>query len=72
MKTNINSTKNRTIRTKFLNRRRIYPFNKGLRIYGGGWGVYNTPFHTLEINTSTYDMKLTLSQIVRLTFLVWH
>ena len=41
----------------FLNGRRIYPFNKGLRIYEGG---VPPPFDTLEIGTSTDDIKLTL------------
>ena len=40
-----------------LNGRRIYPFNKGLRIYGG---VYHPPFDTLKIGTSTDDIKLKL------------
>ena len=38
-----------------LNGRRIYPFNMGLRIYGG---VYHPPFDTLKIGTSTDDIKL--------------
>ena len=42
----------------FFNGRRIYPFNKGLRIYGGG--VYHPPFDTLKIGTSTDDIKLKL------------
>ena len=37
--------------------RRIYPFNKGLRIYGGG---YHPPFDRLKIGTSTHDIKLKL------------
>ena len=41
-----------------INGRRIYPFNKGLRIYGGG--VYHPPFDTLNIGTSTDDIKLKL------------
>ena len=40
-----------------LNGRRIYPFNKGLRIYGG---VYHPPFDTLNSGTSTDDIKLKL------------
>ena len=32
-------------------------FNKGLRIYGG---VYQPPFDTLKIGTSTDDIKLKL------------
>ena len=40
-----------------FNGRRIYPFNKGLRIYGG---VYHPPFDTLKIGTSTDDIKLKL------------
>ena len=40
-----------------FNGRRIYPFNKGLRIYGG---VYHPPFDTFEISTSTDDIKLKL------------
>ena len=40
---------------ELINGRRIYPFNKGLRIYGGG--VYHPPFDTLKINTSTDDMS---------------
>ena len=42
---------------KLLNWRRIYPFNKGLRIYGG---MYHPPFDTLKKCTSTYDMNLKL------------
>ena len=38
-----------------INGRRIYPFNKGLRIYEGG---VPPPFDTLKISTFTYDMKL--------------
>ena len=38
-----------------INGRRIFPFNKGLRIYGG---VYYPSFDTLKIHTSTYDTKL--------------
>ena len=41
-----------------LNGRRIHPFNKGLRIYGGG--VYHPPFDTLKVGTSTDDIKLKL------------
>ena len=41
-----------------FNGRMIYPFNKGLRIYGGG--VYHPPFDTLKIGTSTNDIKLKL------------
>ena len=41
----------------FFNGRRIYPFDKGLRIYGG---VYHPPFDTLKIGTSTDDIKLKL------------
>ena len=40
-----------------INGRGIYPFNKGLRIYGK---VYHPPFHALKKCTSTYDMKLKL------------
>ena len=40
-----------------FNGRRIYPFNKGLRIYGG---VYQPPFDTLKIGTSTDDIELKL------------
>ena len=40
-----------------INGRRIYPFNKGLRIYGG---VYHLPFDTLKKCTSAYDMNLKL------------
>ena len=40
-----------------VNGRRIYPFNKGLRIYGGG---YHPPFNTLKKCTSAYDMNLKL------------
>ena len=40
-----------------FNGRRIYPFNKGLRIYGG---VYHPPFDTLKKGTSAYDMNLKL------------
>ena len=40
-----------------INGRRIYPFNKGLRIYGG---VYHPPFDKLKIGTSTDDIKLKL------------
>ena len=40
-----------------INGRRIYPFNKGLRIYGG---VYHPPFDTSKIGTSTDDIKLKL------------
>ena len=40
-----------------FNGRRIYPFNKGLRIYGG---VYHPPFDTLKSGTSTDDIKLKL------------
>ena len=40
-----------------LNGRRIYPFNKGLPIYGGG---YQPPFDTIKNCTSTYDMELKL------------
>ena len=40
-----------------LNGRRIYPFNKGLRIYRG---VYHLPFDTSKISTSTDDIKLKL------------
>ena len=40
-----------------FNGRRIYPFNKGLRIYGG---VYHPPFDTLKKCTSAYDMNLKL------------
>ena len=39
-----------------FNGRRIYPFNKGLRIYGG---VYH-PFDTLKKCTFAYDMNLKL------------
>ena len=42
---------------EFINGRRIYPFNMGLRIYGG---VYHPPFDTLKIGTSTNDIKLKL------------
>ena len=42
---------------RYLNGRRIYPFNKGLRIYGGG---VPPPFDTLKIGTSTDDIKLKL------------
>ena len=41
-----------------VNGRRIYTFNKGLRIYGGGG--YHPPFDTLKIGTSTDDIKLKL------------
>ena len=44
-------------RRKSINGRRIYPFNKGLRIYGG---VYHPPFYTLKIGTFTDDIKLKL------------
>ena len=40
-----------------LYERRIYPFNKGLRIYGR---VYHPPFDTSKIGTSTDDIKLKL------------
>ena len=40
-----------------INERRIYPFNQGLRIYGG---VYHPPFNTLKIGISTDDIKLKL------------
>ena len=40
-----------------INGRRIFPFNKGLRIYGG---VYYPSFDTLKIGTSTDDIKLKL------------
>ena len=41
----------------FLNGRRIYPFNKGLQIYGG---VYHPPFDTFKKCTFAYDMNLKL------------
>ena len=40
-----------------FNGRRIYPSNKGLRIYGG---VCHPPFDTLKVGTSTDDIKLKL------------
>ena len=40
-----------------LNGRRIHPFNKGLRIYGG---VYHSPFDTLKKCAFAYDMNLKL------------
>ena len=45
----------REILILLINGRRIYPFNKGLRIYGG---VCQPPFDTLKIGTSTHDIKL--------------
>ena len=46
----------------WLNGRRIYPFNKGLRIYGGG--VYHPPFDTLKVSIATYESwKFTVSEI---------
>ena len=47
----------REILILLINGRRIYPFNKGLRIYGG---VYHPPFNTLKIGISTDDIKLKL------------
>ena len=49
-----------------VNGRRIYPFNKGLRIYGGG---YHPPFDTLKMYFCLWYELETL-QIVRLAFLV--
>ena len=42
-------------RVRIFNGRRIYPFNKGLRIYGG---VYHPPFDTLKKCTFAYDMNM--------------
>ena len=53
----LNAVSYRLSTVKPLNGRRIYPFNKGLRIYGG---VYHPPFDTLKIGTSTDDIKLKL------------